>query len=46
MDQHNPLDDITNGEFIYDALRVAVVMVLIIIATYLFCEMFDIGVFQ
>jgi len=41
MDQHNPLDDITNSAFIYDALRVAVIMVLILVATYLFCSMFD-----
>jgi hypothetical protein len=38
MDNKHPLDEITSGSFIYDALRVAVAMVLIIIATYLVCE--------
>jgi len=46
MDKHNPLDDITNGAFIYDALRVAIVIILISLLTYLFCEMFNIGVFK
>lgn len=45
MDNRNPLDDITNSEFIYDALRVAVVVILIALLTYLFCEMFNVKAF-
>ncbi len=41
MGDKHPLDDITNSAFIYDALRVAIIMVLIMVATYLFCSMFD-----
>lgn len=41
MDNHNPLDEITSGEFIYEALRVAVAVALILIATYILYETFN-----
>jgi len=42
----HPFDEITSGSFIYDALRVAVWIVLLIVITYLSCDLFGLGVFK
>ncbi len=42
----HPLDEITSSGFIYDALRVLILMALILIGTYLTCVLFACGEHQ
>lgn len=43
MDQHNPLDEVTSKEFIFDALMVGMIMSIIGLAVFVFVTYFDVS---